>query len=55
MIDGNETAAFFTGVIVVLIILAVIWNIEESACQVRHDVADCEWVRTPFQPAETEQ
>jgi hypothetical protein len=30
--------------------LATTWHIQESRCQIEHDVADCSWQRTPFMP-----
>ena len=27
-----------------------IWHITEAECQLKYDVSDCEWSRTPFTP-----
>jgi len=38
------------GIFIAVVALVLIWHSGESQCQEYHNVADCEWSRTPFTP-----
>jgi len=38
------------GLFISLLGMFGLWHIEESNCQQRHTVADCEWSQNPFLP-----
>lgn len=42
---------FVFGVAFAFVLFFMAWQIGESACEEKHNVYDCEWARTPFQPA----
>lgn len=41
---------FVLPAIVIILIVLFGFQIVESDCQAKHNVADCEWSRTPFTP-----
>lgn len=47
---SGEGGAFVLGLVVALTFVFVFSQIAESMCQIRHDVADCEWDGNPFAP-----
>lgn len=52
---SDEAAAYWFGVFTAAITATVIWHTAEAACQYSHNVADCEWSRTPFAPVVPEE
>lgn len=48
--SSNEASAFWIGSAIAAFLAFTAFQATESACQTQHDVADCEWTRSPFTP-----
>ena len=50
MNDGDYGIGVFTGALLLVITLLVVWHMREGACQRKYNVYDCEAADNMFQP-----